>query len=182
MSVAFRFVFILCFSMHRVTSTSHSKFVEDMNGYRSVCKSIGLEPKQSCTGSVIAFHASLKNHLRNVPVNTIIKFEKVHLNKGNGYDPATGVFIAPEDGVYSFAWSFVTGKGDTMYLAAVVDNQVQANTCIDKQQSSFINTSGHFIQELKRGNKVWIRTWYETAKLLNANHFSYFSGYKIISN
>uniref|UniRef100_A0A8W8LVZ6 C1q domain-containing protein n=1 Tax=Magallana gigas TaxID=29159 RepID=A0A8W8LVZ6_MAGGI len=123
MSVAFRFVFILCFSMHRVTSTSHSKFVEDMNGYRSVCKSIGLEPKQSCTGSVIAFHASLKNHLRNVPVNTIIKFEKVHLNKGNGYDPATGVFIAPEDGVYSFAWSFVTGKGDTMYLAAVVDNQ-----------------------------------------------------------
>uniref|UniRef100_A0A8W8M0G8 C1q domain-containing protein n=1 Tax=Magallana gigas TaxID=29159 RepID=A0A8W8M0G8_MAGGI len=90
----------------------------------------------SCTVSVIAFHASLRNHLRNVPVNTIIKFEKVHLNKGNGYDPATGVFTAPENGVYSFAWSFLTSKGGNVYLAAVVDNQVQAKSSIEKHQSA----------------------------------------------
>lgn len=135
-----------------------------------------------CTVSVIAFHASLQSHLRNVPVNTIMKFEKVHLNKGNGYDPATGVFTAPEDGVYSFAWSFLTSKDGTLYTAAVVDNQIQAKSGIEKPQSIYINTSGHFIQELKKGNKVWIRTYYRTVKFLNADYFSYFSGYKINSS
>lgn len=182
MFVAFRFVFILCFSMHRVTSTSHSKFVEDIKGYRSACKSIGWEPKQGCTNRVIAFHASLKTHLHNVPLYTIIKFEKVHLNKGNGYDPSTGVFTAPEDGVYSFAWSFITSKGGTVYISAVVDNKVQANTCIYKQQSNHVNTSGHLIYELKKGNKVWIKTWFHVATFMYAGNFSYFSGYKINSS
>lgn len=132
-----------------------------------------------CTDGVIAFHASLKNHLSNVPVNTIIKFEKVHLNKGNGYDPATGVFTAPEDGVYSFAWSFISSKGDTVYLAAVVDNQVQAYACINQQKSNHISTSGHFINELKKGNKVWIKTWNVVATFMYADIFS---GYKINSS
>lgn len=48
--------------------------------------------------NVIAFHANLKSHLNNVPVNSTIKFENVQLNKGNGYDPKTGIFTAPEDG------------------------------------------------------------------------------------
>lgn len=134
-----------------------------------------------CTDSVIAFHASLKTHLRNVPVKTIIKFEKVHLNKGNDYDPATGVFTAPEDGVYSFAWSFITSKGGTVYLAAVVDNQVQANTCIYKQQSNHVNASGHLIVELKKGNKVWMETMYHSSTYIHAQNFTYFSGYKINS-
>lgn len=132
-----------------------------------------------CTGSVIAFHASLENHLRNVPVGTVIKFKKVHLNKGTGYDPSTGVFTAPEDGVYSFAWSFLSSKGSTVYIAAVVDNQVQAYTCVNDQQSFHVSTSGHFIYELKKGNKVWIKTWYRTVAYMHADYFSYFSGYKI---
>lgn len=103
-----------------------------------------------CKDSVIAFHESLKNHLRNVPVKTIMKFEKVHLKNGNGYDPATGVFNAPEDGVYSLAWSFLSSKGGTVYLAAVVDDQVQAKTCINDQKSAHINTSGHLIYEQKK--------------------------------
>lgn len=44
--VALRLVLILGFLMHRVTLTSHSKFVDDVKGYRSACKSIGWEPKQ----------------------------------------------------------------------------------------------------------------------------------------
>lgn len=106
----------------------------------------------------------------------------MHLNNGNGYNPSTGVFIAPEDGVYSFAWSFITSKGGTVYLAAVVDNQVQANTCINQQQSEYINTSGHFINELKKGNKVWIKTRNNVATFMYADNYSYFSGYKINSS
>lgn len=135
-----------------------------------------------CKISVIAFHASLKNHLSNVPVNTIIKFEKVQLNKGNVYDPATGVFIAPEDGVYSFAWSFITSKGGTVYLAAVVDNRVQANTCINNQMSNHVNASGHLIVELRKGKKVWLKTMFYSSTYIHAQNFTYFSGHRINSS
>lgn len=103
----------------------------------------------------------------------------MHLNKCNGYDPSTWVFTAPEDGVYSFAWSFLSSTGGTVYIAAVVDNQVQANTCINEQKSTHINSSGHLIYELKKMNKVWIRTWWQAATYMYADNFSYFSGYQI---
>lgn len=131
--------------------------------------------------NVIAFHANLKSHLNNVPVNSTIKFENVQLNKGNGYDPKTGIFTAPEDGVYSFAWSFLSQAGGTVYIAAVVDNADHAHTCIDTQQSKFINTSGHLLYELRKGNKVWIRTWHIPATFIHGGFYTYFSGSKINS-
>lgn len=63
-------------------------------------------------GHVIAFNARLDyNHLKNVPVNTTIKYGIVLLNKGDAYNPKTEIFTALEDGVYSFAWSFLTNRG-----------------------------------------------------------------------
>lgn len=101
---------------------------------------------------MIAFHARLgPGHLRNVPVNTTMKYGIVLLNKGEGYNPNTGIFTAPEDGVYSFAWSFLTFQGGTVYIAAVVDNVDKIHTCINNQQSVHINTSGHLLYELKKG-------------------------------
>lgn len=131
--------------------------------------------------NVIAFHANLKSHLNNVPVNSTIKFENVQLNKGNGYDPKTGIFTAPEDGVYSFAWSFLSQAGGTVYIAAVVDNADHAHTCIETQQSKFINTSGHLLYELRKGNKVWIRNWHIPATFIHGGFYTYFSGSKINS-
>lgn len=32
--------------MQNIQATSPSKFIEDINGYRRACKSIGWEPKQ----------------------------------------------------------------------------------------------------------------------------------------
>lgn len=83
-----------------------------------------------------------------------MKFENVQINKGNGYDPKTGVFTAPEDGVYSFAWSILTKIGSMVYIADVVDNVNHTFTCIDTQQSKWINSSGHLLNQLKKGNKV----------------------------
>jgi hypothetical protein len=128
---------------------------------------------------LIAFHAALKSHLRNVPVNTALKFEDILLNKGNGYDPKTGVFTAPENGVYSFQWTYITTKGSTAYLEAVVDGIRKASTCINYQASNHVSASGHLLYELKAGNKVWIRTFYRTVGYLHADKYTFFSGQKL---
>ncbi|XP_062615677.1 complement C1q-like protein 2 [Saccostrea cucullata] len=147
----------------------------------SVCQRFGWEPKKRCpsVGNVIAFHAAIKSHLSNVPVNTIMKFDEVLLNKGNGYDPKTGLFTAPEDGIYSFEWTYLSSKKSTVYLEAVVDGVRKASSCVNDQQSSHVSITGHLVYELKKGNKVWIRTFYVAAGYMYANLYTFFSGYKL---
>ena len=131
--------------------------------------------------NVIAFHANLNTHVENMSTNTTIRFGNVQLNKGNGYDPNTGIFTAPEAGVYYFAWSLLSKQGGTVYVAAVVDNINHAYTCINNQQSTYINTSGHLLYELEKGSKVWLRTWNVQATFLRSGYYTYFSGHRINS-
>ncbi|XP_061187624.1 complement C1q-like protein 3 [Saccostrea echinata] len=169
-------------TMSTVRAASPAEFMGDMNGYRSACKKLGWEPKQDCTANhVIAFHANIKSHLTDVPVNTTIKFNNVQLSKGGGYDPETGIFTAPEDGVYSFAWSYLSRQGGTVYTALSVDNEDHALSCIENQQTRFINSAGHLVYELVKGNKVWIRVWHLPATFIHGGYYTYFSGSKINS-
>lgn len=117
--------------------------------------------------------------LQNLPTNTTLKFDEVLLNKGDGYDSNTGIFTAPANGVYSFNWSFISSHGGTVYISAVVDNVARVHTCINSQKSNHINTSGHLLYELKKGNKVWLRTWHVRATYIHGNRFSFFSGNRI---
>ena len=85
-----------------------------------------------CSGEVIAFHATLTKTLQNVPKNTIIKFEKVLVNQERGYNPITGIFTAPVDGVYSFSWNYCTEKATTAYLSGFVDGKLMAKKSIHR--------------------------------------------------
>ncbi|XP_022300645.2 uncharacterized protein LOC111108853 [Crassostrea virginica] len=92
-----------------VQTTNPVDFLKEINGYKKVCKSLDCTTDNR---NVIAFQANLKHNLQNLPINTALKFDNVRLNKGGGYDPNTGIFTAPEDGVYSFAWSFLSNNGN----------------------------------------------------------------------
>ena len=129
--------------------------------------------------NVIAFHANLRNTIKNIPVNTALKFDDVKLNEGKGYDPKTGIFTAPTDGVYSFAWSFLSINGGTVYVTAVVNNVGQVHTCVHKQQTYHISISGHLLSKLKKGNKVWLKTFWLAATHIHGGGYTFFSGNQI---
>ena len=79
-----------------------------------------------CQGKTIALHAILSKQLTNVQTNTIIRFDRALVNERNGYDPNTGKFTAPVDGVYSFSWTYHTNRGSNAYLGGYVDGKLTA--------------------------------------------------------
>ncbi|CAC5364865.1 C1QL [Mytilus coruscus] len=67
----------------------------------------------------VAFYAYLSGNLAisSVSTHSIIKYDVVNLNLGNGYDASSGQFIAPSDGLYVF--HITTGSRDSSH--AVVE-------------------------------------------------------------
>lgn len=131
-----------------------------------------------CKGKTIAFHAILSKNLNNLPRDTIIKFKNVKLNEGNGYNPVTGKFTAPENGVYSFSWTYGTTRGGNVGIEGYVDGDCKAQIATTGQTGNFKNTSGHLVIKLKKGNQFWVQSSHYTANLIH-ERFTFLSGYKI---
>ncbi|XP_062617244.1 uncharacterized protein LOC134278953 [Saccostrea cucullata] len=95
----------------RADSPDPKTFLQDYVTYKNVCQEMDWAPKcdyyketkEGCQGKIVAFHAILSKGLNNIPIDTILKFENVLTNEGEGYSPTTGKFTAPEDGVYYFS-------------------------------------------------------------------------------
>lgn len=131
-----------------------------------------------CKGKTIAFHALLSSNLQNTPANTIIKFGKVQVNEGGGYNPATGIFTAPVDGVYSFSWTYHTNKGSVAYLGGYVDGTMRTYIGIGTQANNWQSTTGNLVTKLKKGNQFWVQTYNGTVQHLSLL-YTFLSGYKI---
>ena len=54
--------------------------------------------------SVVAFYARIVGFVASPGEHTTIPFDLVDLNIGGAYDPTTGFFTAPVDGLYSFSY------------------------------------------------------------------------------
>lgn len=54
---------------------------------------------------IVAFHAYISKHTLEITEDYTLIFDVIKTNEGNGYHPATGVFIVPVSGVYVFTWT-----------------------------------------------------------------------------
>lgn len=60
---------------------------------------------------IIAFHARLSTHQKNLQDTEVVVFADVTLNTGNAYNATNGKFTAPVKGHYSFTWTIATQSG-----------------------------------------------------------------------
>lgn len=107
----------------------------------------------------IAFQARASVRLVNIPQNNVVKFNQVLLNEGNGYSGETGIFTAPDDGVYFFDWTITVDNGDEFHTEIVRNGSVFGYSYCGSRGQNFARpctATGRI--KLKRGDKVWIRT------------------------
>ncbi|XP_062567155.1 uncharacterized protein LOC134229414 [Saccostrea cucullata] len=133
---------------------------------------------QTNVKSIIAFNAYITKQLhlhRNTPVNVV--YDGVYYNIGNAYNPRSGFFTAPSDGLYVFTWTSLV-KVKKIFDAKILVNGVQKGygNCNNEANPGYENCANTVPLVLKAGDKVNIRT-------TNANNlidrWSSFKGWRV---
>lgn len=91
-------------------------------------------------------------------------FDRVITNNGGFYHNTTGVFTAPQDGVYVFYLSAMTLPNDDIYLHIVKDGIRIDDVYSDaRDDNSYESLSETWVLNLSSGSEVWI--WSPVANL-----------------
>jgi hypothetical protein len=124
-----------------------------------------------------AFFAFIKpNPFTLTGINDVVKFDDVTVNRGNGYDPSTGVFTAPRKGLYHISCSIMAYSNHDVHF--------QLNKNDAAHTYAYANNGGHTtstinaIVEMKKGDRVFIKHRHvsKSQKISGSLH-STFSGY-----
>ena len=104
-----------------------------------------------------------------------LRFDKMALNTGNGYDSETGIFTAPVAGTYAF---FLTQMGvdarGTVALAIVKHGDV-LDLVYSKDHED--QGSGQVTAHLGSGQQVWVR--HVSGNAVRGSWYTVFTGYLI---
>ncbi|XP_052068858.1 complement C1q-like protein 2 [Mytilus californianus] len=121
-----------------------------------------------------AFTASLSAP-KSVGGNEILKFDKVWTNNGNHYDPSTGVFQAPIEGLYQVSATVMSVNGKNV-LAKLWQNETKMVGLYPG--TGYSEATVNMVLHLKKGDKVTVRGI--NGDLHSSSHYySTFSAYLI---
>jgi hypothetical protein len=114
----------------------------------------------------------VKNPYTLAGTNDVVKFEDVRINRGQGYNPSTGVFTAPRKGLYHISClilgasghvvNYQLNKNDTRYTAGYSTKGVHESSTI----SSLV--------EMKKGDRVFIKHDSSASEQIYGAHYSSF--------
>ncbi|XP_053380321.1 collagen alpha-2(VIII) chain-like [Mercenaria mercenaria] len=115
----------------------------------------------SCTDSQkVAFMAELSKAIINPPTGTIVVFDIVHTNDGDGYKPGPGIFIPPVTGTYNI--NLVASSG-TKLASEYLHLYIMHNTTkvgyifLDANSDYSLIRSTAIVLELQAGDSVFVK-------------------------
>ncbi|XP_061184480.1 complement C1q-like protein 4 [Saccostrea echinata] len=127
----------------------------------------------------VAFHAEMG------PRKTIDRgqtwiYDKVITNEGNGYNSATGKFIAPAKGLYLFAWSSLSDPGKQSHAGLIVNGKMMGRQSLNNIHggSKWITAGNTIILVLQKGDNVYIKDVHGRVAELNGP-WTTFSGVQL---
>ena len=122
-----------------------------------------------------AFFASLAKHPYTLTgINDVVKFDDVRINRGQGYNPSTGVFTAPRKGLYHIS-CLILGYGNIINYQLSKNDAVYTKGYSDKGRHTSSTISS--LVEMKKGDRVFIKHNVSGSQQIHGVHFSTFSGF-----
>ncbi|XP_071122394.1 uncharacterized protein [Mytilus edulis] len=94
---------------------------------------------------IIAFHAYLSKTEADPGHHHTIIFDSILTNSGNGYNNHTGAFIAPEKGLYVFAFTVAGVAGSRMPVQLVVNTNIIGATTADSLSDTPTSTASSVV-------------------------------------
>ena len=126
-----------------------------------------------------AFFSTLTSgHIGPNYAHDAIKFNDVSLNMGNGYNPTTGKFTAPVDGVYQISLSYLQQSGYQSDVQLIKDGTVYSE--VHATHKSYDQLSKTVLIQLKKGQTVWVRLRKSSSyAVYGRSRYTTFGGYLI---
>ncbi|CAC5380329.1 C1QL [Mytilus coruscus] len=135
-------------------------------------------PLSSSFGQV-GFLVSNSKNLRNIGNGAVVVYDTVTTNRGGGYNKSTGVFTAPVEGLYYFAWTVLAHLGKSFYTELNLnDTLVARNHAGANGMSDHIPSSQSVVLQMKKNDKASIRVS-GGGVYMHGDKWSTFSGFKI---
>lgn len=122
----------------------------------------------------IAFFVGLTENFGPVTEHTDIVFDRVITNIGSGYEPKTGRFTAPADGVYQFN-VIISAQGRQKAAVMVLKNGEMVATVWAESIPYWSTASNVAVLSLDRGDQVWLLLL-SRASYLHGYMYTTFSG------
>ena len=132
--------------------------------------------------NTIGFYAYLGAHDTTPAANKVIVFDTVKVNVANAYNRYSGVFTAPEAGVYVFSWTMECDGGGSLFTQVVRNNEVMGSIATDSgQESEYRMSTGLVLVLANKGDAVFVRVHYVHQSRIHSSDSarSTFSGWKI---
>lgn len=118
-----------------------------------------MSPLPTTGPNAVAFYAVMSRPLTNPGDQHTFIFDEVKINAGNGYRPHSGVFIAPNTGIYAFTWSMRLYGTEHHSAQLMVKGHVHGAVFLTVGGSSNNdNVSGTGVAFMNEGDDAFIRT------------------------
>jgi len=105
----------------------------------------------------------------------VVKFEDVRVNRGQGYNPSTGVFTAPRKGLYHISCLIVGYSGHAVNYQLNKNDAVYTKGYSNKGAYSSSTISA--LVEMKKGDRAFIKHRISGSEQIHGSLHSTFSGY-----
>ena len=131
----------------------------------------------------LAFYAYMENNEHNPSNHHPIIFNHVQTNEGHGYNELSGVFTAPNPGVYFFTWTIYSGGHGVTRFHIYVNNGVLGYTFGNTDGTdNYDSNSGSMVVRLNTHDSVYIRSGMDCTTSIISNSYygrSTFAGWKL---
>lgn len=109
----------------------------------------------------VAFSAYVSAHETELSKGYTIHFDRIITNIGSHYNKYSGVFIAPQHGIYVFAWTLYCHAEGYIFSELVVNSNVVGAMVSDGELQGATNirtATGIVVVAISQGDDVYVRT------------------------